>query len=81
MAMRNKTYRNVLKATKMIMAKGYSKEEANDIAISIFDGHIGDIHPIEWYIEKVAPKEEWLEDQRKYGYLFQGGPLSSPVSY
>lgn len=32
-----RTYNNVVKATKMIERKGYSHEEANEIAIQIFD--------------------------------------------
>jgi hypothetical protein len=29
----------------------------------------------------VATKEDWLEDQKKYGYHFQGGCKSYPVGY
>lgn len=35
--MRNKTYKNVLTLTRRIQAKGYTLEEANDLAINCFE--------------------------------------------
>lgn len=55
--MKRKTYNNMVKAVKMIMAKGYDKETANDIAIRIFDFDMKFSHngmPAEWFIEKLA---------------------------
>jgi c-di-GMP-related signal transduction protein len=71
--MKRKTYKNVLKAIKMIEVKGYNFEEASQIALNIFDTYENGEKPIEFYINKVATKEDWLNDQKKYGYLFQGG--------
>ena len=53
--MKRKTYNNVVKAVKMIMAKGYDKETANNIAIRIFDEDMK-FSPMsaEWFIEKLA---------------------------
>jgi hypothetical protein len=79
--MKRKTYNNVLKATNMIIAKGYDFEEASQIALNIFDDYENAEMPIEFYINKVATKEDWLEDQKKYGYHFQGGCKSYPVGY
>lgn len=79
--MKRKTYNNVLKATKMIEAKGYDFKEASQIALNIFDDYENAEMPIEFYINKVATKEDWLEDQKKYGYHFQGGYKSYPTGY
>lgn len=35
--MKRKTHNNVVKATKMIQKKGYSFEEANEMAIRLFN--------------------------------------------
>lgn len=58
--MKRKTYNNVLKAIKLIEQKGYTFEEASEIAIKIFNEHEGDEMPIEWFIKKVVSKEEYL---------------------
>lgn len=79
--MKRKTYNNVLKATKMIQEKGYDFDEASKIAINIFDDHQNGEMSIEFYINKVAKKEDWLADQKEYGYLFHGGAKSYPVEY
>lgn len=57
--MKRKTYNNVLKGIKMIMKKGYSREEATDIAIKIFDQHENGEMPIEFWIDKIITKEEF----------------------
>ena len=56
--MKYKTYGNMIKATEMIMKKGYDKETANDLAIKCFDNAKMSKNgmPIEWYIEKIATK-------------------------
>lgn len=79
--MKRKTYNNVLKAIKMIEVKGYNFEEASKIALNIFDDYENAKEPIEFYINKVAKKEDWLKDQEKYGYHFQGGCKSYSVGY
>lgn len=64
--MKNLTYNNMVKATKMIEAKGYTHEEANDIAINCFAMYSsykgsGYYAPnVEYFIGKIATKEEWL---------------------
>lgn len=54
--MKKRTYNNMLKATKMIAKKGYPWNEANEIAIKIFDQAEQQKNgmPIEWYIDKIA---------------------------
>jgi hypothetical protein len=60
---------------------GYNFEEASQIALNIFDNSKNDKMPIEFYINKVSTKEDWLKDQKRYGYLFQGGMKSYPTGY
>lgn len=57
--MKRKTYNNVMKAIKMIIAKGYTKEEAEKMAIRIFDEHENGQMQIEFYIDKIISKAEW----------------------
>lgn len=56
--MKRKTYNNVLKAIKMIRVKGYNFEEASLIVLNIFNNYENDKMPIEFYINKIATKEE-----------------------
>jgi hypothetical protein len=70
--MKRKTYNNVMKATKMIEAKGYNFEEASQIALNLFDSYENGEMTIEFYINKVATKENWLNDQKIYGCLSKG---------
>lgn len=59
--MKYRTYKNVVKATQMIADKGYDWEEANHMAIKIFDNYISkDSNSVEFYINKIMPKAEWL---------------------
>lgn len=60
--MKRKTYNNVLRAVKMIEKKGYSREEAVKLADKVFNEHENDAMPVEWYIEKILPKEEWEKE-------------------
>ena len=57
--MKRRTYNNMVKATKMIVAKGYDWDKANEIAIKIFDEaeRRKNGMSIEWYIDKVAINE------------------------
>lgn len=54
--MKRHTYQNMIKATKMIVAKGYDFKTANEIAIKCFDVMETNKNgmPVEWYIEKIA---------------------------
>lgn len=54
-----KTYNNMVKATRMIFEKGYSWEEANKIAIQIFErARISkNGMSIEWWINKLQNKK------------------------
>lgn len=56
--MKRRTYNNMVKATKMIAEKGYGWEEANEIAIRIFDEEEKQKNgmSIEWYIDKIENK-------------------------
>lgn len=66
--MRYRTYNNMVRATQMIADKGYDWDEANRMAIKIFDNYINkDSNSVEFYIDKIMPKQEWLE------YLRNGG--------
>lgn len=59
--MKYRTYKNVVKATQMIADKGYDWEEANHMAIKIFDNYISkNSNSVEFYINKIMPKAEWL---------------------
>ena len=55
--MKYRTHNNVAKATKMIQKKGYSFEEANEMAIRLFDEHTKEMNSIEFYIDKIQDKE------------------------
>lgn len=46
----------------MIQKKGYSFEEANNIAIKLFDEHTKDMNSIGFYIDKILDKEEWEKE-------------------
>ena len=49
--MKRKTYNNVVEATKMIQKKGYSLDEANEMAIRLFDENTKEMNSIEFYNE------------------------------
>lgn len=54
--MKNKTYHNVLRAAKLIRAKGYDEQTSLGIAVRCFDNmeQTNNGMPVEWYIEKIA---------------------------
>lgn len=55
--MKYRTYKNMVKATQMIADKGYDWEEANQMAIRIFDNYINkDSNSVEFYISKIVDK-------------------------
>lgn len=62
--MKRKTYNNIMKATKIIQKKGYSFEEASQMAIRLFDEHTKDMNSIEFYIDKILDKEIWERENK-----------------
>lgn len=64
--MKQKTYYNVMRASRMIMEKGYTQKEAIEIAVKIFDEHENGQIPIEYFIEKVITKQEWEKGEQRY---------------
>lgn len=65
--MKRKTYNNVVKATKMIQKKGYSLEEANEIAIRLFDENTKEMNSIEFYIDKIQEKIVTVAERIQHG--------------
>ena len=64
--MKQKTYYNVMRASRMIMEKGYTQKEAIEIAVKIFDEHENGQMPSEYFIEKVITKQEWEKGEQRY---------------
>lgn len=61
-----RNYKNVRFASQEIEKKGYSHEEANDIALKLFDNIEGDTQrSLEWHLEKILPKEEFNKENHK----------------
>ena len=54
--MKRKTYNNVIKASKLIMKKGYEQKEAQEMALRIFENmeQLKNGMSAEWFIEKIA---------------------------
>ncbi len=59
--MKRKTYNNVLKGIKIIQKKGYDFQESSEIVLKVFDEHENGEMPIEWWLDKIISKEEWLK--------------------
>ena len=59
--MKRKTYNNVLKGIKIIQKKGYDFQESSEIVLKVFEEHENGEMPIEWWLEKIISKEEWLK--------------------
>ena len=59
--MKRKTYNNVLKGIKIIQKKGYDFQEASEIVLKVFEEHENGEMPIEWWLDKIISKEEWLK--------------------
>ena len=66
--MKYKTLKNMEKVVDMIIAKGYEREEANDIAIKCFDNmkEVNNGMPIEWFINQIATKDVYVEETQKW---------------
>lgn len=61
--MKRKTYYNVMRATKMLEAKGYTFAEASALAIKIFDEYDERSgRPVEWFIDKVLTKNDYIKE-------------------
>ena len=58
--MKRKTYNNVLKAARLIRKKGYEEKESLEMAVQVFDNMemLQNGMPAEWFIEKIAPKNQ-----------------------
>ena len=59
--MKRKTYNNVLKGIKIIQKKGYGFQESSEIVLKVFEEHENGEMPIEWWLDKIVNKEEWLK--------------------
>jgi hypothetical protein len=59
--MKRKTYNNVLKGIKIIQKKGYNFQESSEIVLKVFEEHENGEMPIEWWLDKIVNKEEWLK--------------------
>ena len=63
MNMKRKTYNNVMRAIKIVQAKGYEFNEAIEIALKCFDNmeqaHNG--MPAEWWLDKVISADEYRQ--------------------
>lgn len=61
--MKRKTYNNVIKASKLIIKKGYEQKEAQEMALRIFENmeQLKNGMSAEWFIEKIAPKNYFME--------------------
>lgn len=61
--MKRKTYNNVVKASKLIMKKGYEEKESLEMAVKIFDEmeSLNNGMSVEWRISQIIPKSEWEE--------------------
>lgn len=61
--MKRKTYKNVLKAGKLIQKKGNEEKESFQIAVSLFDQleQLKNGMSVEWLIEKLAYASEMKE--------------------
>ena len=63
-----KNIKNVTFATKEIMKKGYPREEANEMAIKIFDDNEKDTqHTLEWFLDKILSKDAFDNEQKTFG--------------
>ena len=59
--MKRKTYNNVMKGIKIIQKKGYDFQESSEIVLKVFEEHENGEMPIEWWLDKIISKEEWLK--------------------
>ena len=59
--MKKLTYNNMLRAIKLIEAKGYDRYTAEQLARNCFDLASDNKNgmPIEWYVDKIMPADEY----------------------
>lgn len=62
------TLKNMERAIKMIMEKGYTKEEANNMAINCFAMASEFSNSVEFYIGKIMDKADWERETEQYKY-------------
>lgn len=62
--MKYRTYKNMEKATQMIVAKGYDWKTANEIAMRCFDNMQQSKNgmSVEWWIDRIVDKETWKRE-------------------
>ena len=65
--MKRRTYNNMVKATDILMHKGYDRETANTLAMRCFDDaeQTNNGMPIEWFLDKILPLGEYLAEYQK----------------
>lgn len=65
--MKNKTYHNVLRAAKLIRAKGYDEQTSYKIALQCFDNmeRSNNGKPAEFYIDMIVDREQWEEESKQ----------------
>jgi hypothetical protein len=64
--MKNKTYNNVLKLTKLISEKGYTWEESNQMAIDCFEKAKTSTFSVEHFANMIISKEDWNRETKLY---------------
>ena len=47
--------------SRLFRKKGYDFKEAGDIVLKVFEEHENGEMPIEWWLDKIISKEEWLK--------------------
>ena len=70
--MKNRTYHNVLKSTKIIADKGYDWDTANKIALKCWDNYemYGGTVTIESLLARVVPRNQFEREQRDGRSMF-----------
>lgn len=65
--MKNKTYHNVLRASKLICAKGYDEKTSYKIALQCFDNmeRSNNGMPAEFFIDMIVDREQWEEESKQ----------------
>lgn len=73
MKMRNRTHRNFLRVMKMVQAKGYDRQESEDLTRIVWDNVEADKgrgnRTAEWFVNQILSKTEY---EREYS-IKQGG--------
>lgn len=64
--MKNITYNNVLKLTKLISKKGYNWDESNQMAIDCFEKAKGTNFTAEHFANMILNKKDWIKETKLY---------------